>query len=346
VEPAGWVGSAPDVPVPAEGDLVLTIPVQVPEATATTAGGLVFTAGDLSISLAPKLGDGTPTDPPTVPLTCTPTPGQDTAIGAVSVIGGSTSAPAPTPDDEPVDPDAPGFTPEAVIQGEVPPDCHAIPPPPGPFGSPLCSYLTGFANVAKLNAAVFQPAGIVNVGATTLQFGCKPGGWACQQAHVEPWFEGRPQLPPAPSSMLPFGFVPSTATMQLTQVGLAKVDLEAKISRPTDGVAVATAQMMARLFDVKVNGVPLDVGPDCRTSEPIEVVLTATYPSYSITEGGPLDGVVDIPSFSGCGTTEDLDPVVSGLVSGPGNYIKMIQSPVCTISSGHKCPPPIPDPQR
>jgi hypothetical protein len=346
VDGGAWLGSAPDAPVPAEGDLVLTVPVQVPEVTATKAGDLVLTAAELEISLAPKLGDGTPTDPPVVSLACVPAPGQDTVIGAIAVTGGWTSAPAPPPDDVPTDPDAPGVTPPVVIQGEVPAECHVITPPPGRLGAPLCAYLTGFANVAKLNAAVLQPPGIVNIAATTFQLNCKPGRLACQQAHVEPSFEGKPQLPPATSSFLPFGFVPTTGSMELTQLEPAFVDLVFTITFPRQGTAVAKARMVARVFDVEVDGVPLDVGDNCRTSEPMDVVLTADAANYSISEGGVLEGVVTIPPFSGCGTTENLDPVVSGLVSGPGNYIKMTQGNVCTITSGFRCPPDIPDPKR
>lgn len=347
-EPTGWVGTSPDYPV-AEGELVLAVPIQVPEVTGTKAGDLAFTATDLSVVLAPKLGDGTPTDPALVPLRCTPT--QDALIGSIAVTGGSTPAPE-APSEDPVVPEDPGFAPEAVALGPVPPECFkltlppGLPPPGYTLGAPLCAYLTGFANVAKLNAAVLQPPGIVNLAATNYKFNCPIPRWACQLAWVEPSFEGKPQLPPAPSSFLPFDFVPTTGKMQLTQVGLTSVELEAKITQPYEGEAVATGKMIARVFDVAVNGVPLDVGDNCQTSVPIDIVLTAKYPTYSVTEGGVLDGVVTIPPFSGCGTTEDLDPVISGMVSGPGNYVKMFQGNVCTITTGFRCPPAIPEPKR
>jgi hypothetical protein len=44
---------------------------------------------------------------------------------------------------------------------------------------------------------------------------------------------------------------------------------------------------------------------------------------------------------------EDLDPVFTGLISGPGNFVKLTQGPVCTIGGNNNgCPPTKPQPQR
>jgi hypothetical protein len=109
---------------------------------------------------------------------------------------------------------------------------------------------------------------------------------------------------------------------------------------------VVKLQVSAQLTYAEINGVEIKLGPNCRTATLIDVTLLGVAASYSITEGGILQGVIDIPPFSGCGVDEDLDPIITGLVSGPGNYVKMTQGPVCTIISGLKCPPVVPVPQR
>jgi hypothetical protein len=94
------------------------------------------------------------------------------------------------------------------------------------------------------------------------------------------------------------------------------------------------------------HGVPIELGPDCRTATPIDVVLTAKAGTYSITEGGVLDGTITIPPFTGCGVNEDLDVMITSLVSGPNNYVKMTQSKVCSLGNQVNCPPVAPVPQR
>ncbi|CAM5680487.1 hypothetical protein SVIOM74S_01108 [Streptomyces violarus] len=64
--------------------------------------------------------------------------------------------------------------------------------------------------------------------------------------------------------------MPTTATMVLEQVEpLAVVQTHTVTNTPTyPEESTVTAQLSMRLYDVKVNGVPLDVGPDCRTNGP------------------------------------------------------------------------------
>ena len=63
--------------------------------------------------------------------------------------------------------------------------------------------------------------------------------------------------------------------MQLTQIGLADVDISSARRHRRSGRAIVTVKLSARIFDAEVNGVPLDVGPNCRTAVPIDAVLTA-----------------------------------------------------------------------
>jgi uncharacterized protein DUF6801 len=349
---APWSGSAPDTPVPADANLVLSASVGVPEARGAEPGELVFTAGPLALTLLPRLADGTAAE--TVPVNCAPTDPDQLRLGAVRIVAPGTGAPsrAPLPGDPSAGGSADGPANGLTVKGTPPPDCKVIPPPQPPKpGVAYCAYLTGFANVAKLDAATLQPPGIVNIAAENPVLNCKNDGgrkWACQRATVEPNLNGQPQLPPATSSFLAFGVMPTRATMQLTQIGQTDVTLEfTYVGMPRLGVSVAKGKMMARIFDASVNGVPLELGANCQTETPIDVTLTATAASYSITLGGVLDGTITIPPFSGCGVTEDLDPIITGMVSGAGNYVKMTQGPICTILGQQTgCPPVVPEPQR
>jgi hypothetical protein len=49
-----------------------------------------------------------------------------------------------------------------------------------------------------------------------------------------------------------------------------------------------------------------------------------------VNTGGPLTGFVAIPRFAGCGVGEDLDPLLTASISGPDNFIKLIQGVPCT----------------
>jgi hypothetical protein len=331
-------------------EVVLGAPAEAPPVTVATAGEVAFTAGALTVTITGQHADGTVTEPPSVELACVVDPTRDAGLATVPV----TAAAAPPSRGELPAPDIQVGSEEKeerapiVALGPVPPECHLIEPPPNQVSTTAyCAYLTGYTNVNKLHASVLQPPGIVNIMAGRIVLRCEGNAnLACQVATIQPDLNGRPDLPVATASFLPFGFVPSVGSMQLTQVGLANASLRFTSRPPYTGTAVVTVKLVARILEASVNGVAVDVGPDCRTSTPIDAVLTANYPDYSITEGGVLSGTVTIPPFSGCGVTEDLDPVFTGLVSGPGNYVKMTQGLICTINSGYRCPPEVPEAER
>jgi hypothetical protein len=105
---------------------------------------------------------------------------------------------------------------------------------------------------------------------------------------------------------------------------------------------------------VTVNGVPLRVGAGCRTVRPVRLVLIGkgdnTIPprGYTVSTGGPLSGMLTIPPFTGCGVSENLDPLLTGSISGSGNFVKLTQGKLCGPSqpSNWTCPPPVPKPLR
>jgi hypothetical protein len=334
-------------PVPLADPAVLAGEVTAPPVTPSEAGDLVFSAGNLIVTVTGYTADGVKTEPPSVSLTCVLDPAESAELAVVPVGApdkGTASVPPPTAGEGV--PKGPGSL--AVAAAPPPPECYKLTGNPTEYTDSFCAYMTGYSNVKKLNASVLQPPGIVNINATKFIRVCAEGtGILCQKALVLPELNGKPQLPPAPASFFAFGFIPTTGTMQLTQIGLADVYLWSTSRPPYRGLATVKVKLSAQISDVKINGVPLDVGDDCRTAEPINGVFTGTYDEYSISKGGVLRGTVTIPPFSGCGVSEDLDPIFTGLVSGPGNYVKLTQGAVCTVGGNNNgCPPVKPVPIR
>jgi hypothetical protein len=212
-----------------------------------------------------------------------------------------------------------------------------------------CAYLGGYTNLDSMNAAVLVEPGIVNL-ALPIIAACNDGSewfWFCQTAQAELRHNGKKQLPPTRNAFHAFDFMPNEATVELTQIGDMTIDVRSQVVAPYDGSVVAHATLAVRVYDVTVNGVDLEVGDNCRTERPITVALTADYPGdYTPAAGGFLDGYTDIPPFTGCGDGGNLDPLLTGLISGKDNYVKMTQGAICDIRTEQYCPPFPPELQR
>ncbi|GGS48098.1 DUF6801 domain-containing protein [Actinokineospora fastidiosa] len=101
------------------------------------------------------------------------------------------------------------------------------------------------------------------------------------------------------------GAVTGTAEMDITgQPWKAKVDTVSDIE--------------LRLHRVRQDGVDLAVGDNCWTAGPMKVPLKG---DIILVPGATSEfkTKADLPAFTGCGTREDLDPLITGLVSGPDN---------------------------
>jgi hypothetical protein len=166
---------------------------------------------------------------------------------------------------------------------------------------------------------------------------------------------GKPEFPPFRSTFLGFGFVPVTATLTLLERGPISIVSVSGITQPPYPITVtATAKVSIHVSDVTVNGVPLAVGAACRAAYPATLTLvghgTNTFPptGYTVPTGGPLSGTLTIPPFVHCGATENLNPLLTGSISGPGNFAKMTQGKLCGPDQPENwtCPPPIPKPIR
>jgi hypothetical protein len=343
-----WIGlTAPTTAVPEATDLALTAKGAVAPVTATAPGETTFAAGDLTMVLAMQRADGSRTTPAALSVACTLDPGQDARLATVPVAaqpsGPSLQEESPTSEEPPVGEEPPpGEDPppgeeQPPEEPPFPPECGDIPPtaPDVPTG---CTFIVGRSNVAKLKASAPIDPALLNIALANLEF--TENGLALQHNTAE---LPTGSLPPSTATFLTFGFMPIRATMQLTQTSPIDVEAIGQFLPPFDYWIGATTTMSIRISDVTVNGVPLDVGPDCRSAEPMQVRLVGGTPEFTnIFVGGPLEGFVTIPPFSGCGVTEDLDPLLTGTVSGPDNYVKFIMGTLCIPLEPFFCPPSVP----
>ncbi|GGV24555.1 hypothetical protein GCM10010277_04920 [Streptomyces longisporoflavus] len=353
---ARWADLAsPEVRMPAGGLVGIGFSGDVPHVTVGSAGDVTFTAGKLDLALTAAAGPDTGdagARPAPAELTCTPAGGADTLLAAVPVEAPAPEPPAPATGSAGPESDTPRDTPEGIDAGTRPraaaDACPAQPPagkldpkrlPPVPPGgaaeelepTSMCAVPAGFATLRKLksSALVNDPRG-QRVGLMHLAMRMRE---VRAPDYVEYDHLGLMQLPDTEGTFLTFGFQPTTAKVRFEPEPATIVNIIRPGKPPVTKVGY---RQHLRLYDVRVNGVPLDVGPRCRTVRPVETELTGSYP---VSEGGLLEGELDIPALGGCGTNgEDLDALLSGAVSGPGNALKIRQGRVCGAGSTCKTP--------
>ncbi len=376
---ATWRGTAEPVALPESGPLTLTTTGDVPSVTGQGDGDLTFSAGNLAVDMALATADGAAAEPGSVTVDCSPaedTP--DKGLLATVPIGSampepsgppsgphspsgppgpSSSGPADEPERQRRDraPEVEESTPGGSAEDRDAPQC--LYDDENPFTpTSYNAYVTGYTNVNKLKGATLIPpyCMLIEQGDSILEFFPDFSGYTLTQHSTADFdYEGRKQTPPYRSTFLTFDFTPVTATMVLEQVGPVTVDTLG-VSYDMVNVDQDTyirVPLVLRMTALEVNGVPLDVGPDCRTERP----LTSPEPEpakhpgdhlvlhgetkfdgqnvigYTILSGGRLTGEVAIPAFTGCGTAdgENLDRLLTASVSGPGNYVKQIQGQTC-----------------
>ncbi|GAA2311754.1 hypothetical protein OKJ48_05795 [Streptomyces kunmingensis] len=366
---------------PSDGTLRLSHTGSAPTITVSEAEDVGLYAGQLTLSIMPLPGTapgedgGSATAPFSV--TCTPTSkgAADRRLARISVPDGtdpdapsSPSASGPSESAREgiaVEPGADAGQPtgETTCAPTVPPgdiDLSQIPDPlPGTVLGPLnqnpdaqivCAYAVGLTTIRKPDGSMIindpdKEPGLMNIrAAAQTQFGAS-GPYYFRIDSL-----GYLDLPDAESTLLTFGFVPVSAKVSFEN-GPISISTGSMGDDPNTAksFAVVTFFQSLRVHDVKVNGTPLDVGSNCRTSERYRAVLRGDFESEtgqygSVFDGGILKGTVDIPSFSGCGSKgEDLDRLLTASLSGPGNRIIMNQAPTCIPGEfPYQCPPQIP----
>ncbi|HEV3379394.1 MAG TPA: hypothetical protein VG142_00170 [Trebonia sp.] len=225
--------------------------------------------------------------------------------------------------------------------------------PIGP--TPVSAYLAGWSDTSKLGQALPVGYPVPALAENPTGSGVWQGGvtidgvpYECSYGELQLDDDGARQLPPSTATFTGFGFMPITATAYLTQYGSAPIKLVFYLNENTDTYSVVTSSPVTlRVGDVKVDGTTFNVGSDCRTTGPLtspdspvtpdELVISGgetpgdPEPLDTVTEGGAMEGLATIPTFTGCVTPrgENLDPLLDATISGPGNLIKIIQGPLC-----------------
>lgn len=211
--------------------------------------------------------------------------------------------------------------------------------PPFPDG-PMCGFAVGFANQYKLDGAMVvndphaHPVmAEVNAGRRkVLDF---------TNEYVEVDSVLALNLPPSTATFLTYGFMPTTATVEFVPRGLMTIVQSGDSFFDQPILTTIGGYQDIRVRNVRINGTALDVGANCHTATPIDVVLKGREddyipggdgkPDYDIVNGGPLvDTNLVIPPFTGCvAHGENLDALFTSALSGPGNTLNLSQGRLC-----------------
>lgn len=176
-------------------------------------------------------------------------------------------------------------------------------------------------------------------------------------------------------NLIAFGSIPATATVTMTMARAngkptpfriqtwLTTQMGCDTSNDPNPAVLLEGEVMIQLSDLKVDGVPVKLGPSCRTVKPASLALWGDFAlgGYTPLAGGPLgayDGLhsgslgalespyylqdrgrtipkstgITIPDFTGCGVGEDLDPLVTAMASGPNNPVRVNQSQMVSPS--------------
>ncbi len=181
-------------------------------------------------------------------------------------------------------------------------------------------------------------------------------------------------------NLLAFGSIPATATLTLRapRVGGKVEPFRISIWTVTNGGcdpgfkghthALVRGRVTISVSDLRVDGVPVPLGPSCRTVRPAALQLwnegqdvdggyaPGTGGNLGAFDGlqkgslGPLDSPyyfedqgrtipdstgITIPDFKGCvGNGEDLSPLITAMASGPNNPVRVRQSVLTAPQAG------------
>ncbi|MEU1211486.1 DUF6801 domain-containing protein [Streptomyces sp. NPDC005790] len=362
---AEWIGTtAEPTRIPDKGGLTLSTSGSVPYVKPGGGGSLSMEAGGLSGVFTTKTSEGLPTEPGTTDLTCAPDPGQEVTLATLD-IGDAGGEPAPEPTVSAAWPDGDEDRGRTLV-----PEVGTRAEDPAPGDAPPCvgdskdewemvTYVAGYANVTKLNGANKFPVACARIHQyESDSIIGPPETHVFIKASMVLEYGGKPQLPPTTGTFLTFGFMPTTATLEMTQIppkANSKEDANVNshlIVDWLDGfknttVTTVDVDFVLRLRDVKVNGTPLEVGDNCRTERPFRLSLVGKgvwaipepLEGYTLVSGGPLTGSATIPPFAGCGVDEDLDSLFTASLSGSPGFVKQIQGAPCVSFTGAGCTP-------
>ncbi|MEV6633688.1 hypothetical protein AB0M54_23345 [Actinoplanes sp. NPDC051470] len=125
-------------------------------------------------------------------------------------------------------------------------------------------------------------------------------------------------LPAATGEFKELGFIPVTATVELTEAEPTTGQLDLNT-----GQLRTTSHITMRLTRLTIAGLPAPVGSRCQTREPAEVPLTS-QPGFSVLRGGVVTGTYTIPPFQHCLLNTGL---INLTIPGSGNTLSLTLGP-------------------
>ncbi|MBP2477788.1 hypothetical protein JOF53_006660 [Crossiella equi] len=284
--------TVPATEVPATGELTVVATGKAPALKPTRPGDLTIGIDGL------KIGFAVPTDDPgtttSVELTCVKDTGQDSPLAVVPVTG-TTSGTRPT-----------SGPPTSATGTPVPGTSTSTAPEDGGLG-------------ALARRIRYKVEGVTRVKKQESEMNLGPGEMLTEVIIALPkgTIKGDLTLPPSNSYFTMFRFTPANSVIEFEPTGQVTGEIER-------GQVKAVNKMVIRVRGAKVAGVPLDVGPNCRTEEmTINLVSATPPPAFLPTRPTPMSATYTIPPFHGCGVTEPLDSLLTGLISGPDNTLKL-----------------------
>jgi hypothetical protein len=312
-------------PLPETGDVTLTATGDVPEIAINTIGAVIFdvTAPTLALTAVPTPDvAATPDAPatpaaaqPAPPIACTLDPDQQATLGTVLV--------QPT-----AGPEQKAALGAAAAQEDEPPPANEYTVPLG-----LITIFTK-STIKRLGATVVSdPALLIN------------GFFAVDLDTGASRVSGSAVFKPTTTTFLGFGFVPVSATVEFLPedyLNSKMIEVGGGLYTGDDGEIWLSTQLnvMGRVSNVKINGVPFDVGPDCVSKDPITLHVSGHYDPF--TTGHIKDENFTLPAFRDCGSGgQDLTPLLTGMSSGDGNqaFIDTYNLNGCTEPDHTNCPP-------
>ncbi|MFB4317865.1 hypothetical protein [Actinomadura sp. 21ATH] len=122
------------------------------------------------------------------------------------------------------------------------------------------------------------------------------------------------QMPPAHGEFKQFGLIPVSVTTTMIEDSptTGKVDINT-------GATTSTSKVTLKLSNLKMAGIPIPVGDNCKTKTPATINL-ASGADWDVLNGGTMSGSYTIPEFQNCLLATGL---INLTVPGPDNTITL-----------------------
>ncbi|RZS34109.1 hypothetical protein EV193_110261 [Herbihabitans rhizosphaerae] len=298
--------SAKDTALPAQGQLKLPLRGTLEQIEIGSAGDVSVELAGITLAMTVHYGQSD------AQVSCE---AQNAAGELARIAVAAQGQPAPPPQQ-------PG-------QQLAPPPVAAAPPQTRIGGCP--------PDPIPLVAAKFRVDGVSRMAKLGSDITVGPGEFvACNYTDPNDFqkvkIDGEIALPDSRGYFVLFRFMPSTSTVSFRPDGRA-AGTGAVVLNPPPGSspdnlyidATVTVKLFIQLSDVRQDGLPLNVGSNCRTVVPASITMKGLVAMP--TNGTPgakseMTATYEIPPTRGCGVTEPLDPLLTGIMSGPGNTLK------------------------